>query len=154
LKLSGRVSPSQNIAPVAQISSVLTSRSAQSATTSSSKAYAAPVKNTIAPKSSVPAKQPRTWEEALHQDHSYVPYKEDYVPGKGVKLVELKERMCRWPMGDPKDENFRFCGCETVPGLPYCEHHARIAFQANTRSKLRVEELAKIDGNVIRKSAS
>jgi GcrA cell cycle regulator len=55
---------------------------------------------------------------------------------KGIKLIDLKERMCRWPLGDPQDPNFNFCGCNTVPGLPYCADHARMAYQVNKRSRL------------------
>ena len=55
--------------------------------------------------------------------------------GKGVKLEALKDRMCRWPIGDPQDENFVFCGCEAVPGLPYCAEHAKVAYQISTRSR-------------------
>lgn len=55
---------------------------------------------------------------------------------KGIKLIDLKERMCRWPLGDPKDPEFNFCGCNSVPGLPYCADHARMAFQVNKRSRL------------------
>lgn len=55
---------------------------------------------------------------------------------KGLKLIELRERMCRWPSGDPKDEDFAFCGCQSVPGLPYCEDHAKIAYQVPSRSRV------------------
>ncbi len=55
---------------------------------------------------------------------------------KGIKLIDLKERMCRWPLGDPKDPGFNFCGCQTVPGIPYCADHARMAYQMNKRSRL------------------
>lgn len=46
-----------------------------------------------------------------------------------VSLVELKEGMCRWPIGDPTQEDFHFCGRSKVPGMPYCEFHARVAYQ-------------------------
>ena len=60
---------------------------------------------------------------------------------KALKMIELKERMCRWPSGDPQDENFSFCGCQTVPGLPYCEEHAKMAYQAPSRSRtLKAED--------------
>lgn len=60
---------------------------------------------------------------------------------KGLKMIELKERMCRWPSGDPKDENFSFCGCTSVPGLPYCEEHAKQAYQVASRSRtLKAED--------------
>ncbi len=60
---------------------------------------------------------------------------------KGLKMIELKERMCRWPSGDPKEENFAFCGCTSVPGLPYCEDRARVAYQVPSRSRtLKAED--------------
>ena len=55
---------------------------------------------------------------------------------KGVKMIDLKERMCRWPIGDPQDADFKFCGCNAVSGLPYCVDHARMAFQVGKRSRL------------------
>jgi GcrA cell cycle regulator len=54
----------------------------------------------------------------------------------GVSMVDLKDKMCRWPLGDPKDPEFHFCGCSTVAGLPYCGEHAKIAYQAATRSRI------------------
>jgi GcrA cell cycle regulator len=48
-------------------------------------------------------------------------------------ILTLTERMCKWPIGDPRDEDFHFCGGGTVPGRPYCEHHARRAYQVPTR---------------------
>lgn len=45
------------------------------------------------------------------------------------QLVDLEERDCRWPIGDVQQEGFHFCGRGKVDGLPYCEHHARRAYQ-------------------------
>jgi GcrA cell cycle regulator len=48
-----------------------------------------------------------------------------------VTIMELKEPMCRWPVGDPTSAEFRFCGAKksaTRPG-PYCPYHSRIAYQ-------------------------
>ncbi len=45
-----------------------------------------------------------------------------------VTIVELKEAMCRWPLGDPASPDFRYCG-SPVAGGPYCGHHARLAYQ-------------------------
>jgi len=58
----------------------------------------------------------------------------------GVKMVNLKERQCRWPHGDPKDADFHMCGDEIVPGLPYCEDHAKVAYQAPSRSRVLAAE--------------
>lgn len=55
---------------------------------------------------------------------------------KGVDLMELNPRMCRWPLGDPRDENFSFCGGSSLEGLPYCSDHAKVAYQAATRNRI------------------
>lgn len=46
-----------------------------------------------------------------------------------VTIMDLRESMCRWPMGDPTKPEFRFCGARSVTGLPYCAHHSRVAYQ-------------------------
>jgi GcrA cell cycle regulator len=48
---------------------------------------------------------------------------------RGVKMQDLKEKMCRWPSGDPKEADFVFCGHDHLPGLPYCPEHAKQAYQ-------------------------
>ena len=48
---------------------------------------------------------------------------------KRISLLELTERTCKWPIGDPTEDNFAFCGLECVPGKPYCEYHVAVAFQ-------------------------
>ena len=46
----------------------------------------------------------------------------------GVTIMELREAMCRFPLGDPTTPEFRFCGTQASTGLPYCAHHAQIAY--------------------------
>ena len=46
-----------------------------------------------------------------------------------LTLMELTERTCKWPIGDPATEKFWFCGLPSVPGKPYCEAHVGVAFQ-------------------------
>jgi GcrA cell cycle regulator len=48
---------------------------------------------------------------------------------KKLTLMELTERTCKWPIGDPATEDFWFCGLPSVPGKPYCEAHVGVAFQ-------------------------
>lgn len=55
--------------------------------------------------------------------------------GKKVQLSELTEKMCRWPSGDPQSDDFSFCGCRVVEGLPYCSTHAQVAYQVTSRAK-------------------
>ena len=45
-----------------------------------------------------------------------------------VTIVELKEAMCRWPLGDPTSPDFRYCGSSVTSG-PYCLAHSRLAYQ-------------------------
>ncbi len=46
-----------------------------------------------------------------------------------ISLLELTERTCKWPIGDPTDPDFHFCGHASAPGRPYCAAHCAIAFQ-------------------------
>ena len=45
-----------------------------------------------------------------------------------IPLVKLDNHTCRWPMGDPKDEDFCFCGKRIKTGQTYCEEHAMVAY--------------------------
>ena len=45
-----------------------------------------------------------------------------------LKLGELDGHTCRWPIGDPKDDNFCFCGKKVRAGQTYCDEHAAIAY--------------------------
>ncbi len=56
--------------------------------------------------------------------------------GKGIKLTDLESHMCRWPFGDPRDENFGFCGASKMSGVPYCEEHTKVAYQAASRNRI------------------
>lgn len=40
----------------------------------------------------------------------------------------LGSQTCAWPIGDPGDPSFRFCGERTVPGKPYCAAHCAMAY--------------------------
>ncbi|MGH1331003.1 MAG: GcrA family cell cycle regulator [Paracoccaceae bacterium] len=48
---------------------------------------------------------------------------------KKISLMELTERTCKWPVGDPATDDFWFCGLSTQQGKPYCEAHVGVAFQ-------------------------
>jgi GcrA cell cycle regulator len=62
---------------------------------------------------------------------AHLPQVEELVipPEERAYIQTLKEHSCRWPIGDPQHEEFHFCGKNKLPGLPYCEFHARRAFQ-------------------------
>ncbi len=45
-------------------------------------------------------------------------------------LLELNDRICKWPMGHPGEPDFHFCGEPANPGYPYCVAHCGVAYQA------------------------
>lgn len=51
------------------------------------------------------------------------------IAGK-TSLLDLNERICRWPMGHPGEADFHFCGDKVNPGFPYCVEHCGRAYQA------------------------
>ncbi|MBV8061522.1 MAG: gcrA cell cycle regulator family protein [Alphaproteobacteria bacterium] len=59
--------------------------------------------------------------------------------GEGIAVIKAGERHCRWPVGDPRSPDFRFCGCTAHEGLPYCIDHARVAYQ-NVGKKFRASD--------------
>lgn len=63
------------------------------------------------------------------------PVRRTEFKGLQVKMADLEPRMCRWPSGDPQDEDFSFCGCQSAEGLPYCLEHAQLAYQIVSRSR-------------------
>ena len=48
---------------------------------------------------------------------------------KKINLMDLTERTCKWPVGDPATEDFWFCGLTVQTSKPYCEAHVSVAFQ-------------------------
>ncbi|KQP34593.1 hypothetical protein ASF27_03385 [Methylobacterium sp. Leaf102] len=52
-----------------------------------------------------------------------------------VTIMDLRESMCRWPLGDPTSPDFHYCGDRAITGLPYCTHHAQIAYQPAAERK-------------------
>ncbi len=60
-----------------------------------------------------------------------LPVDDYYVaPERRKGVLELTADDCRWPIGDPQQPDFHFCGGVRVPGLPYCAHHAGKAYQS------------------------
>jgi len=98
---------------------------------------------------------------ALYQaePEAYTPTVEEIViPLAERKTIQtLVECSCRWPIGDPQAADFHFCGKNKVPGLPYCEFHARRAFQppqARRREREYVEVPAAAELAITRKETA
>ena len=47
-----------------------------------------------------------------------------------TSLLDLSDKVCRWPMGHPGEPDFHFCGEAVNPGFPYCVEHCGRAYQA------------------------
>lgn len=131
LGLSGRPSPikkkSDAAAPAPKTEKKETPAPQQSAPlktakkeTSKAKAPAAAPVSTPAPTETVksePANAPR-----------FQPKECSAPRGNKVTLTDLDNHTCRWPLGDPKDDNFRFCGKKVRIGQTYCEEHSQVAY--------------------------
>jgi GcrA cell cycle regulator len=50
-----------------------------------------------------------------------------------IRLDMLSSDMCSWPVGNPSDQGFHFCGAKTVLGKPYCAKHCSVAYVKPTR---------------------
>jgi GcrA cell cycle regulator len=59
-----------------------------------------------------------------------VPAKPSAEIADKTSLLDLNDRICRWPMGHPGEPDFHFCGTNVNPGFPYCVEHCGRAYQA------------------------
>lgn len=56
-------------------------------------------------------------------------------------LVALSEKTCKWPVGDPRDGDFRFCNADKCGDSAYCTHHQRMAYSPK-ESRERIRRVA------------
>lgn len=59
-----------------------------------------------------------------------VPAKPSAEVADKTSLLDLNDRICRWPIGHPGEPDFHFCGQQANPGFPYCVQHCGVAYQA------------------------
>ncbi len=59
-----------------------------------------------------------------------VPAKPSPEVAEKTSLLELNDRICKWPIGHPGEPDFHFCGQAANPGFPYCVQHCGVAYQA------------------------
>jgi GcrA cell cycle regulator len=83
------------------------------------------------------------------QMHTYVSPKQAPLPEpKPMRLVDLSkdgritilhlsDKTCKWPIGDPMHDDFCFCGHNPRDASPYCEYHARMAYQPAQDRRMR-----------------
>ena len=53
--------------------------------------------------------------------------------GEFATILTIRDHMCKWPIGDPGDNEFRFCGRRVKESEPYCEGHCQVAYQPSRR---------------------
>lgn len=87
---------------------------------------AAPV-STARPQPSAPAPAPRPSAAPIEAER--------LASGEYATVLTLKDSMCKWPIGDPADTTFRFCGRRSGPGQAYCEAHSQMAYQPQAKRK-------------------
>ena len=59
-----------------------------------------------------------------------VPAKPSAEVADKTSLLDLNEKICKWPLGHPGEPDFHFCGKTANPGFPYCVEHCGVAYQA------------------------
>ncbi len=59
--------------------------------------------------------------------------------GRAANVLTLNEQMCKFPIGDPSEADFAFCGRASANG-PYCSDHAQLAYQPSQARKRRQSE--------------
>ncbi|MFN3822440.1 MAG: GcrA family cell cycle regulator [Pseudorhodobacter sp.] len=82
-------------------------------------------------KAIVPAGQPLPPQPSANEisPEALASVREVEKKAKRLSLMELTERTCKWPIGDPATDDFWFCGLPSTAGKPYCEAHVGVAFQ-------------------------
>jgi GcrA cell cycle regulator len=61
--------------------------------------------------------------------------------GRKITLLELTEKVCKWPIGHPDEEDFHFCGAPVNAGTPYCLEHCAVAYQSQLPRKDKMRPL-------------
>ena len=59
-----------------------------------------------------------------------VPAKPSAEMAGKTTLLDLNDKICKWPLGHPGEPDFHFCGEKVNPGFPYCVGHCGHAYQA------------------------
>jgi len=94
-------------------------------------AAAAPATTPVVRKQIIPAGQPLPPQPSANEisPEALATVREVEKGAKKLSLMELTERTCKWPIGDPATDEFWFCGLPVQQGKPYCEAHVGVAFQ-------------------------
>lgn len=123
-------------APVVDLAQAKAERAAQTSPTPAKQAEE-PTKSesteaqVYTPRPIIPAGQPLPPQPSANEidPAALATVREVEKTARKLTLLELTERTCKWPIGDPATSDFWFCGLPVKPGKPYCEAHVAVAFQ-------------------------
>lgn len=74
--------------------------------------------------------------EEMEVEAYVAPAAELFIPeSERVGLLGLNEHTCKWPIGDPLNDDFHFCGNESPDNSPYCTYHQRLAYQPSAERR-------------------
>ena len=121
LGLSGRATPSRPARRTVKPSRPRTTTNASSPATARATSPARPAASTPAP--------------------TTAPVEPAVLPsGEFATVLTLRDSMCKWPIGDPAQAEFRFCGRKTDAGHAYCDAHSDMAYQPSQRRRRRTSD--------------
>ncbi len=72
------------------------------------------------------------------------------APTGKISLLELTERMCKWPIGHPGEVDFHFCGKPSAQNFPYCPEHCAQAYQVQQPRRDRRTNRGRISATPVR----
>ncbi|MEM6888324.1 MAG: GcrA family cell cycle regulator [Pseudomonadota bacterium] len=106
-------------------------QTAKTAATGSRPEQETPVAKVPVRKQIIPAGQPLPPQPSANEISPEALAKVSEIEKKAKKLtlMDLTERTCKWPVGDPATDDFWFCGLPVQQGKPYCDAHVGVAFQ-------------------------
>lgn len=115
--------------PVVDLAQAKAERAAAAKATENTEAPDEP--EVYTPRAIIPAGQPLPPQPSANEidPEALATVREVEKTARKLTLLELTERTCKWPIGDPATEDFWFCGLPVKPGKPYCEAHVSVAFQ-------------------------
>ncbi|MER2520683.1 MAG: GcrA family cell cycle regulator [Bdellovibrionales bacterium] len=92
---------------------------------------------------------PLPTEVPSHQERASTFHALDSIKrSEGISVTKAGDRQCRWPVGDPRSPDFRFCGCPAYESLPYCIDHARVAYQnVGRKARAAVDPMSESRGS-------
>ena len=125
LGLSGRATPSRPVKKPPRLARPKPPRQKVDAVVVATGEKAAPVRTVSVPQAEK--------EAAAHLPPAIL---ED---GSTASILNIRDSMCKWPIGDPADANFAFCGRKAEGGV-YCAEHAKVAFQPARKRERRKDE--------------